>query len=135
MEVIRIAARVAVPEICPVCKSFMLYDDGRDAYVCDCGFAGTNNPGNLGNADTIKKIAASISQSMKSISGTASITLSVDFRGSVSDQQLAQKLQSELISSIKSAVLITARELQLENPEVHIDKPSIEINSDFLNKV
>jgi uncharacterized membrane protein (UPF0127 family) len=29
---------------CPKCKNVMKYDDGRDAYVCDCGFVGKNSP-------------------------------------------------------------------------------------------
>lgn len=126
-DVIRIAARVSVPELCPVCKSLMLYDDGRDAYVCICGFVGDNGPTKQHEFEKIASMIASNSSSQ--VNCSVEILLSVYFKGNVSDSVLSKKIKSEMFSSIESAITITAKELQIEASDISVKPPVVKITS------
>jgi len=122
-NIIRIAARVSVPELCPVCKSIMLYDDGRDSYICDCGFVGNNGP-----ESSFESIASRIA-SVNKMNCSVEISLSVDLNGNVSEGVLSKKIKSEILSSIESAITITAKEFQLEASNISVKPPVIKITN------
>ena len=120
---ILIAARVSTSDTCPICETLMLYDDGRDSYVCNCGFATKNRSSSV----DIEKIASSISIPVGNLNCSVSISLSANFEGSISNQALSRKLKSELISAIESSIQITAREFDLKVSGVQIKQPSIDV--------
>ena len=127
MNIIRIAARVTNPEICPICHQMMLYDDGRDAYVCDCGFAGPNSISESAVTDVASHIAKSVPPDY--VSCRSDISLSVDFENSdVSLTDLSKKLRFEIMAAIKSAVQITSNEMRVKVSEVHVKPLDIKIS-------
>jgi hypothetical protein len=132
MDIFRIAARVSEPEACPVCGDLMLYDDGRDAYTCNCGFAEANGPSGSTN---LEKVAAAIAaRSSSGVSCTADLSISVNFEGQITNQTLTSKLKSEFLAAIKSAIDITAREMHLKFTEIQVEPLSVEIVSIPTNK-
>jgi len=132
VDILRIAARISVPEACPVCDDLMLYDDGRDAYTCNCGFAEANGP--LGSANLEKVAAAIAARSSGGVNCTTNISISVGFEGQISNQVIAKKLDLELMSAIESAIQITAREMRLKATDVRVEPSSIEVMSIPVNK-
>lgn len=124
LDLFRVAARVAVADKCPVCKTLMLYDDGRDAYVCNCGFVDAN--GSAGS-DDLEEIATIIASAPSVMNCTTEFSISVNFEGSVSNPSLVKKLESEFLAAIESAIQITAREMQLKATELKIKPLSVEI--------
>lgn len=118
-----IAARVSISETCPICETLMLYDDGRDSYVCNCGFASKNKSSSV----NIEKIASSISIPVGNLNCAINISLSAVFEGQISNQVLAKKLRSELVSAIESSIQITAREFDLKVSGVKIKQPVVDV--------
>jgi hypothetical protein len=95
----------------------MLYDDGRDAYVCDCGFAEPNGPAE----SELEKVAANIVAKITApepvdpvLTCSTELSISVNFNGSVSQPALLKKLNAELTAAVRSAVSITSREMHVK---------------------
>jgi len=117
VDILRIAARVAIPEICPVCSAPMLYDDGRDAYVCNCGFADEGGPV-AADSEVVAAIAARVAAprpGKKKVACEVEVSFSVSFEEGASGnamgiEALSKKLRSELMAAVRSSVTIAARE-------------------------
>ena len=126
MDILNIASNVANCEICPACKTPILYDDGVDSYQCNCG------PGCCDTADPVVviNVASRIAKDAPVISKItcgSDISLSVDFDGAIGEAALMKKLKTEIISAIRSAVSITAREMRLKATKVELHTMNVTI--------
>lgn len=146
MDILTIAARVSSVGAKCSCGRDKVYDDGRDAYFCpSCGIADGNAPsvsvtaGRKRKRKRPEKVALPKSPAPRAPRGPdvlaartefsvrADISLSVDFEGDVTQQQLVKKLRNEVMAAIKQAVTITANELQAEPSTVMVKPISFEV--------
>jgi hypothetical protein len=108
----------------------MLYDDGRDAYVCNCGFAEANGPADA----ELEKVAAIVAAKVVAepdpvFACNANLVLSVNFEGAATQSALVKKLKLELMSAIRSAVSITAREMRVKAIGVTVEPMDVTVEA------
>lgn len=147
MNILTIAARVSSAGAKCSCGCDKVYDDGRDAYFCPhCGIADGNVPavvtaGRKRRRKRPEKVAKpskppaevelapelDVLAPKTEFSVRAEISLSVDFEGDVTKQQLLKKLRNEVMAAIKQAVTITANELQAAPSTVMVKPISFEV--------
>lgn len=129
VDLLRIAARIAVPETCPVCKALMLYDDGREAYACNCGFEDGPAAGDM--AEVAAAVAAAPAARAAAASGFSckvDLSIAVDFEGPGSEAALVKKLKLELMAAVRSSLTIVSRELRLKASGVTISPVSVDVS-------
>lgn len=106
----------------------MLYDDGRDAYVCNCGFEECNGPAEAELEKVAANIVAKVAVDPDPVFECgANISLSVDFSGAATQPALVKKLKLELMSAIRSAISITSREMRVKAVGVTVEPLDITV--------
>lgn len=161
MDYLRIAARVSSSTPCDGCEEgTLLYDDGRDAYVCNsCGNSRTSSFGTVITARKKRKprqrkakpkapvpppitsLRENVLKPETEFSCQCELALSVDFEGMMPKGSLSNKLRAELTAAIKQAITITAGDMGLQATSLNIqpikfdvainDQSDIETEGDF----
>lgn len=146
MDYFRIAARVTSSVTCASCvDGSMLYDDGRDAYVCSaCGDTRGNGAGLVTAAKKrkprrkakpkapppptpITSLRENVLKPETEYSAQCELVLSADFEGPVTKGSLSNKLRAELTAAIKQALTITANDMGLKSTGVTIQPIKFEV--------
>ena len=123
----------------------MLYDDGRDAFVCsECGQTKDNSPSIVVSARKrkprarrakpkapvvapITNIRDDVLKPETEYSCRCELALSVDFEGSIPKGSLSNKLRAEITAAIKQAISITSKDMNLESTSLNIQPIKFDI--------